>query len=154
MNRFLTPLRVQKVGYDKEGRPLWRVLEELVYSSDNFGICEVPTGFITNFASVPRLPVIFLIAGDRAHEQATLHDYEYTVRRRSREDADAIFLEALQAETVIPAEYDKPVPGWMARMMYQAVRIGGQSSWEADSLVPQPQHVRVQINSAADLVAA
>ena len=62
MNRFLTPLKVEKVGYDKAGRPCWRLLEDLVYLSDRWGRIVVPKGFITNFASVPRLPVVFLVA--------------------------------------------------------------------------------------------
>lgn len=161
MNRFLTPLKVAKVGYDKAGRPCWRLLEDLVYLSDRWGRIVVPKGFITNFASVPRLPVIFLVAGGKAEEAATLHDYLYTVRQIngraiSREEADHVFLEALAAPTAIAAidwRLDKPVPAWLAKVMFQAVRIGGQSSWEADTLVPQPQHVDVQIVSASELVA-
>jgi hypothetical protein len=152
MSRFLTTLKTEKIGYDRDGRPLARVLAPLAYESDRFGLIEVPAGFVTNFASVPRLPVIFLVAGDRAHEQAAVHDLEYTLRRRTREEADDLFLEALGAPLAFPDGMDHPVPGWLAKLMYKAVRVGGQSSWDAESLVPQPARIVARIN-AADLVA-
>jgi hypothetical protein len=153
MSRFLTTLKTEKIGYDKDDRPVLRLLGPLIYESDRFGLIHVPVGFNTNFASVPRLPVIFLVAGDRAHEQACVHDFEYTVRRRSRDDADAIFLEALGSPLAFPDGMDHPVPSWLAKAMYRAVRLAGQSSWDADSLVPQPARIVQQIN-AAQLEAA
>jgi hypothetical protein len=145
MSRFLTTLKTEKIGYDGSDRPVLRLLGPLVYESDRFGLIEVPAGFCTNYASVPRLPVIFLVAGDRAHEQACVHDFEYTVRRRTREEADGIFLEALGSPLAFPEGLDHPVPPWLAQAMYRAVRIAGQSSWDADTLVPQPRHVQAQI---------
>ncbi len=154
MNRFLTPLDVRKIGYDHEGRPIWELLSDLVYESAKYGRIVVPKGFCTNFASVPRLPVIFLVAGDIAHEMAALHDWLYTVhtidgKPITRADADAIFLEAMGAETTIKAPYDKKVPALLSKLMYQAVHIAGQSSWDADTLVPQPQHVEAEIIAGA-----
>jgi hypothetical protein len=157
MNRFLTPLDVRKVGYDRKGRPIWELLADLIYESDKYGLIVVPKGFCTNFASVPRLPVFFLVAGDMAHEMACVHDYLYTVhmiegRAITRADADAIFLEAMGAPTFIKQPYDKKVPELLAKLMYQAVHLAGQSSWDADTLVPQPQHVQDEI-LAGELVA-
>lgn len=157
MNRFLTALDVRKVGYDRSGRPIWELLADLVYESAKYGRIVVPKGFRTNFASVPRLPVIFLVAGDMAHEMATVHDWLYTVhtiadRPITRADADAIFLEALRAGTTIEAPFDKKVPELLAKLMYRAVSLAGQSSWDAETLVPQPQHVQAEITTA-DLVA-
>ena len=40
----------------------------------------VPTGFLTDFASVPRMPFVFLLFGDVAHEAAVIHDYLYKAR--------------------------------------------------------------------------
>lgn len=152
MSRFLTTLKTEKIGYDRDDRPVLRLLGPLVYESERFGVIAVPAGFCTNYASVPRLPVIFLVAGDRAHEQACVHDFEYTLRRRTREEADAIFLEALGSPLAFPDGMDHPVPAWLAKAMYRAVRVAGQSSWDADTLVPQPARIVQQIN-AADLAA-
>lgn len=145
MSRFLTTLKTEKIGYDRDDRPVLRLLGPLIYESERFGLIHVPVGFNTNYASVPRLPVIFLVAGDRAHEQAALHDFEYTVRRRTREEADDLFLEALGSPTALPPELDRRVPPLLARAMYRAVRLAGQSSWDAESLVPQPRHVQERI---------
>ena len=41
----------------------------------------VPTGFFTDFASVPRMPFVFLLFGDVAHEAAVIHDYLYRKAR-------------------------------------------------------------------------
>ena len=143
--RFLTRLAAEKVGYDLEGRALWRLTAPLAYLSPRFGLRVVPAGFVTNYASVPRLPVVFLVAGGMADEMAVLHDHAYTIRDLARESADALFLEAMGAETAIPADYDRPVPAWLARLMYQAVRIGGASSYAGPTLVPQPRHVHEAI---------
>lgn len=148
MNCFETYLETRKIGYDKDGRPVHELLSDLIYLSDRFGRMLVPAGFVTNFASVPRLPVIFLVAGDMAHEQATLHDYLYTLRHGTRLEADEIFYEALLAGTAIPDPYDKKVPLLVAKAMYQAVRTFGQGSWDSESQIRQPQFISTQINES------
>lgn len=142
MSQFLTKLAATKVGFDRAGRPVWELRQPLVYDSARYGMQVVPEGFNTNFVSCPRWPIAFWLAGDRAHEAATLHDYHYTVHRTTREEADAIFLEALTAPLAIATELQNPVPPGLARLMYRAVRLGGQSSWDAPTLVPQPQRVQ------------
>ena len=147
MSKFLTRIRAEKCGFDASGRQLWELLEPLAYHSDEFGLVVVPEGFRTNYASVPRLPVVFLVAGDRAHEEACVHDYEYTVRRRTREQADRQFLESLQAEKPIERDAENRTPAWLAKAMYQAVRFGGQGAWDADSTVVQPVEIATEIEA-------
>jgi hypothetical protein len=154
VSRFLTPLKVEKIGYDQDGRALYRLLARLVYLSDRFGRRVVPAGFVTNFASVPRLPVVFLVAGGRAEEEATVHDYEYTVREKSRDDCDAQFLESLQADKPYATELKKPTPKWLAYVMYEGVHLGGRSAYAAETTVAQPTHVSGKIVSAQQLEAA
>jgi hypothetical protein len=93
------------------------ILEErLVYESDipGVGIVIVPEGFVTDFASIPRLPGIrFLFpVNDRHRLAAVVHDY--LVRRNdfNRHTADKVFLEAMKV---------LKVPRTRRRVMYYAV---------------------------------
>jgi hypothetical protein len=75
---------------------------------------RVPMGFVTDFASVPRLPGAYLLFGGRANKSAVLHDFLY-VERRDREFADAVFLCAMKNEE----------PAWRRFAMWLGVRLGG-----------------------------
>ena len=75
-----------------------RLAKPLVYQS---GLVEdkiwVPKGFVTDFASVPRLPVVYWIAGGRADKAACVHDYLYRFKLHlGRAKADRIFYEAMR----------------------------------------------------------
>lgn len=83
----------------------------------------VPKGFVTDFASVPRLPVVYLLAGNTAHAAAVVHDYLYqTHLTRSKPKADLVFLDAMKATGV---------PAWRRWLMYSAVSVCGFSSWSS-----------------------
>jgi hypothetical protein len=81
----------------------------------------VPPGFVTDFASVPRVPLAFMLVGDRAHVAATIHDFLYTTGIWHKNIADLVFKEAAIATGVAPK--------W-AEIMYQGVRFGGEAAWE------------------------
>ena len=76
---------------------------------------------ITDLASVPRIPVIFSMWGNRCHHEATIHDLLYGTHLTSKKDADLIFLEAMKAR-------GKPL--WIREPMYLAVKLGGRSSYK------------------------
>lgn len=143
MSHFVTPLDCRKLPEQREGRALWKLLAPLVYVSD--GLREtitVPASFITDFASVPRLPLAYLMAGDTAHEAAVVHDWLYTThgvegKPITRAQADATFREAIAAA-------GGQAPGWL---MWAAVRLGGRGSWGADG-PDQPEHVATAIDHA------
>jgi len=118
--RFLSKLIVEKLeGPGK--RDLWRLAASLRYQSDLMQQhITVPKKFLTDFASVPRLPLIYLLAGDTAHEAAVLHDYLYQTGIVPRRLADAIFYEAMR----VIGE-----PRWRAWLMYRAVRAAGWVVW-------------------------
>lgn len=132
-----TLLRVEEAGHDLAGRAVWELLSPLLFESEQFGDVVVPASFRTNYASVPRMPLIFLLAGDRAHKEAALHDAEYTLRRRSREEADALFLEALLLNPLI----SQP----LAYAMHRAVRWFGASSWEDDTNILQLPEIMAMV---------
>lgn len=123
MGQFLTKLDVEQVtDVGEQGRGSWSVTEPLVYLTDSGVKYTVPTGFVTDFASVPRLPIVFLFFGDRANESATLHDYLYTKPHDglTRAQADSILKEA---------SLSQGVSAWVAWALYLGVRVGGASHW-------------------------
>lgn len=137
---WLTYLRVEDDGFDKAGREIWCGLEPLGFRSKRFGDVITPPGFRSNYASVPRLPLVFLMAGGRASKAAYLHDCEYTLRRMSREDADDLFLEALLLNPSIPEG--------LAHSMHKAVRWFGGHSWEDETNIVQPDEIKALIRPA------
>lgn len=108
---FITTLCVQMLGDDT-----WRLEHPLVYHSAIIGIVAVPEGFETDFASVPRIPIAYTLAGDTAHAPAVVHDYLYSDGSVERNVADAVFKEAMQVSGV---------PWWRRQMMWAAVRVFG-----------------------------
>jgi hypothetical protein len=116
MSRFATELRVE---HQSDGQ--WCLLSDLVYCSERDGAFIVPEGYLTDFASVPRLPVVYWLAGDTAHEAAVLHDWLYTSGRVTRGKADALFREASAASGV---------PWWRRWLMWAGVRVGGWSGYQ------------------------
>lgn len=140
--RFLTPLEVERVeDVSADGRGTWVLLAPLKFESDAIGPGAVPEGFITDFASVPRVPVAFLLFGDLAQAAAVVHDWLYTVHRTDRATADAVFKEGLSA---------CGVSAWRAWFMWLGVRLGGAHAWDADG-APQFDRVRAQINAGGAL---
>lgn len=133
MSHFITDLDVRKLTHDASAdrRGTWKLLQPLVYSSELAGMITVPAGFVTDFASVPRIPVAFLLAGDCGQEAAVIHDFLYTTHQVPRETADAVLREAL----LVGDE-----PAWRAWLMWAGVRVGGAHPWEADGQ-QQPAHV-------------
>ena len=119
MAQFLTPLRVERTDDHK-----WRLTAPLEYESDIAGLIVVPRGFETDFASVPRLPIAFLLAGDTSHHAAVVHDWLYRMGATpavSRKKADDVFAEAAAV---------RREPGLRVNLMWAAVRAFGWRSWK------------------------
>lgn len=118
MSAFLTDLEVENINdTEHEGRGSWRLLTPLEYQSDVANkTIVVPTGFVTDFASVPRLPVTYALAGDTAHKAAVVHDWLYSTGDFARNLADKVLKEAALTEGV---------PAWRAWLIYAGVRLGG-----------------------------
>ena len=92
--QFLTPLRVEHVS----GK-WWRLTESLVYYSTMLdATIETPKGFVTDFASVPRLPLAYWLFGSRANDPAVVHDRLYRFGDIPRITADKVFCEAMKSK--------------------------------------------------------
>jgi hypothetical protein len=86
-----------------------------------FEAVNVPIGFVTDFASIPRV-FWSLLPPDGAYTYpAILHDYLYWVQTRPRDVADEIFRIAMN---------DFRVGSATVFTIYEAVRLGGQSAWD------------------------
>lgn len=113
--QYLSPLVVERV---EQG---WRLYSEFRVNVDGEAI-TIPAGYFTDFASVPRLPLAYYLAGGRGVRAATLHDYLYE-KRHPRDWADSVFYHALLAEGE---------PKFIAKAMHDAVRLAGGSQYRED----------------------
>lgn len=115
--RFLTPMHLEQLADDRA-----RLLSPLVYYSERLKrSVVVPDGFETDFASVPRLPFAYLLAGGKATKAAVIHDYLYHASGVSRSDADAVFREAMEATGQ---------PWWRRSLMWLGVRAFGWTAYQ------------------------
>jgi hypothetical protein len=129
MSAFLTTLDCRETD---EFAGLWTLLAPLAYDSGLLGrIVTVPAGFVTDFASIPRLPFVYLAEGGKGNRAAVVHDWLYSSQAFDRATADQVLREAL-----IASGYSKVTAG----LFYAAVRVGGGSHWTEPNN-PQPVHV-------------
>jgi hypothetical protein len=85
---------------------------------------EVPKGFVTDLASIPRVFWSLLRPDGEYAYPAIIHDYLYWTQVTTREDADLIFRLAMK---------DFKIDTVTALTIYKAVRVGGGPSWQADA---------------------
>ncbi|RLG10267.1 hypothetical protein DRN73_08220 [Candidatus Pacearchaeota archaeon] len=119
MSSFTTELKVKSLPDNKR----WELLEEFDYYLGNLdsGLCiKVPKGFVTDFASVPRLFWLILPPWDKYGKAAVLHDYLYHSGKFTRILCDTIFYEAMTVSNV---------SFWKRCILYLGVRIGGWLSY-------------------------
>lgn len=109
MGYFKTKLQVESDG------KYWKLLTPLIFESTEYGVIRVPVGFKTDFASVPRIPVVYSMFGNTSHSAAVIHDYLYSGRANmSRKGADLIFKEAMKS---------RKQSEWRRKPMFWAVRL-------------------------------
>ncbi len=126
MSAFKTDLVTECVSDTAaSGRGIWRVVQPFVYQSDILGRdIMVEPGFLTDYASVPRVPVLYLLFGDTSHRAAVIHDWLYHHHEICDEQtANRVLLEASTVEGIAR---------WRRLGIYLGVVLGGTSSWEED----------------------
>lgn len=128
MSAFLTELQVKPATGKDDGQ--WELISDLVYQSDVAGMTfTIPAGFVTNFASVPRIPIVYELAGDTASNAATVHDYLYSTHIVPRSVADAVLREASDVTAV---------PDWRRQLMWAGVRVFGWLYWSSAATSTKP----------------
>jgi hypothetical protein len=123
-----------RVAVEQVDENRWRLLQRIRYDDPAIGTIEVPAGYVTDFASVPRIAVWLIPRFGRYTVAAILHDRLLTdclgVGMVTARDADRLFREALR-EVGTP-----PVRRWL---MWTGVRWGALASrtrragWLADA---------------------
>ena len=131
LHRFLDLATVRQIGW-RNGRPLWSTVFPLRYRG-GLGVITIPSEFITDLASVPRVPLLWLAAGGCGPRSAILHDFAYQFGywivggasvSVTKDHADRVFRESLLADPF------SGVGSGRAWMMYQGVRLGGRGVWK------------------------
>ncbi|EBI4650781.1 DUF1353 domain-containing protein [Salmonella enterica subsp. enterica serovar Oranienburg] len=117
MSRFTTPAILEMLGHYN-----WRVYEPFAFylSDDESDVIEVPAGFITDLATVPRIFWILLPPDGKYAKAAIIHDYLYDNALRTKKEVDLIFLDGMKV---------LGVPKWKRIVMYQAVRLFGRGMY-------------------------
>jgi len=127
---FLTTLTSTKVREASSFAPAqWKLLVELAYHSRVYSLFVVPAGFVTDYASVPRIPLAYWLTGDTAHASAALHDYlvrvHYVQGKLTWSQCAEVFIEAMK---------DEGVPAWRRVVMAWAVRQADPANkWEENA---------------------
>ena len=70
---------------------------------------------------MPRLPLVYWLAGGKATKAAVIHDFLYRKSGVSRADADAVFAEAMEATGQA---------AWRRGLMWVGLRIGGWTAYQ------------------------
>ena len=119
---FQNLLSTREIG-ELNGKIIYELTDSLIYIRKNGQRIEVPIKFQTDLASVPRVPIVFMAWGDRAHREAVLHDYVYrkdSIPVLPRPEGDGLFKEAM---------ISRDQPWYIYHPMYAGVRLGGGSSY-------------------------
>lgn len=119
MSTFTTPLQVTPLT---DGHS-WALTSPFQYHVGKFPsefVIDIPQGFVTDFASVPRLLWALIPPTGKYGKAAVIHDFMYTYAIGSKALADYVFLEAM---TVLQVGKVK------RELMYQAVRLFGRGAY-------------------------
>lgn len=115
MSSFTEDLTVKALPSGQQ----WQVEREFTYyighrnSSDSVTIQQ---GFVTDFASIPRIFWSILPPFGKYTQAAVLHDYMCWKRKHSSRETHRVFLESMEV---------LGVPTWKRKIMYYAVKIFG-----------------------------
>lgn len=91
---------------------------------DQYTPVKVPVGFVTDFASIPRIFWSVLPPDDLYTYAAIIHDFLYWEQPVSREEADLILKFAMQ---------DFKVDSATIQTIYGGVRVGGNVAWKSNA---------------------
>ena len=108
--------------------PMWALLKPIAWQADagtsDIARVEVPEGFVTDFASIPRAFYSMLRPDGDYTYPAILHDYLYWTQTRPRSECD---------EVIRLAMLDFKIDPVTVKAIYTAVRTFGQSAWNANA---------------------
>lgn len=118
MSQFTTKLVVNQVDIN-----LWELIQGFEYHIGAYPsekIISAPTGFVTDFASVPKIFWSILPPNGKYGKAAVIHDYCYATACYGKIKSDLIFLEGMKV---------LKVKRWKRNTMYTAVVLFGGWAW-------------------------
>lgn len=122
--RFLADPEVRITGKNE-----WELLNdfpcEIWREGETPRIIKVHKGTKTDLASVPRLPLAYMLFGGKARRSAILHDWLYRIQW-PRKEADEIFRAAMENE----------VGAFTRWAMWLGVRVGGAGAYADKEKLP------------------
>lgn len=146
MGKFLTELQVKEVsrgGLFRRAR--YQLTAPLIYRSSTVGLIVVDECALTDFDSTPRIPIFYMLLGNRGKAPATIHDQLYdppherisgTGLTVDRATADKVLrgatyecLRIPEPETVLDSIINIACLG-VAWAIWFGARLGGWSHWK------------------------
>lgn len=111
--------------FNRRGLQLWQLTEDFYFISAVYRIrITVPKGFVTDLASIPKIPFVYEYLGGIIQMPAVIHDYLYSTQEVTRSIADLILLEAMQVTGVSKSQQG---------LIYNGVRVGAASAYGTTS---------------------
>jgi hypothetical protein len=118
--------------------PIWYLIDPISWRPNDgqlgYRPVVVPSGFVTDLASIPRIFWSLLPPDGEYAYAAVIHDYLYWVQTIARQDADEIFKFCMQ---------DFHVNSYTIATIYDAVRLGGKSSWDSNAALKRRGERRI-----------
>jgi hypothetical protein len=106
--------------------PMWFLTKPVTWTPDpaqsvQFASVEVPSGFVSDFASIPKIFWSILPRNGEYLYAALIHDFLYWTQMRPKATADDIFRLAMQ---------DFGISIIVINVIYEAVQLVGQAAWD------------------------
>jgi hypothetical protein len=118
--------------------PMYFMLKPITWTPDqghgDYKAVTVPTGFVTDLASVPRIFWSILQPDGLYAYAAVVHDYLYWTQESSKEAADNVFRYTMEELGVGPLTITT---------LFQAVHLAGQSAWDENARVKASGEKRI-----------
>jgi hypothetical protein len=104
----------------------WMLVRDVKYSvGQSSQTIVVPSGFVTDFASIPTVFAGFGLGANGLYSKAAIvHDYLYWSQGCTREQSDNLLMIAMKESMVGAVTRD---------LIYDGVRTGGQSAWDGNA---------------------
>lgn len=131
MNDFTSTLIVSPLPDGKT----WVIRSAFGFNSKPGEHVNVPVGFETDFASVPRILWLFFSPWDVYGNAAVIHDWLYWNQELTREESDNIFLQGMiELEVVLYKRF----------CLYHAVRLFGWWAWWINKQLKDAGDIRIR----------
>jgi len=105
---------------------LWEIREPICVELSNGEVLVIPCGFVTDFASVPRIFWSLIAPVGHYNLASVIHDWFYTYKTKTRKFADREFLNWMN--------FTIPKTKFRNWLMYACVRLFGSKRYKTNFL--------------------